>query len=186
MADESAAHGGQSSREIHDRLRGIKAIAFDVDGVLTDGGMWWGANGEEFKRFSFADIMGISLARRHGLILTLISGENSPLVDRYAAKLKIADVTKGCRDKASALREFAQRNSLELGEVCFMGDDVNDLPAMAICGFSAAPADARPAVLARVDFATTSPGGQGAVRELIEALFAAQQTDSATIYASSI
>src|SRR5271168_2648411 len=108
-----------------DQLRKIKAIALDVDGVLTDGGMWWGANGEEFKRFSFSDIMGLSLARRKGFTIALISGEASPLVDRYAAKMKIVDVAKGCRDKAAALRDFAQRNGLQLSEVCFMGDDVN-------------------------------------------------------------
>lgn len=180
------AASGKPSNGLQDKLRNVKAIALDVDGVLTDGGMWWGANGEEFKRFSFSDIMGISLARRHGLVLALISGEDSPLIDRYAAKLKIADVAKGCRDKASALREFARRNNLELTEVCFMGDDVNDLPAMSICGVSAAPGDARPAVLAKVDFAAGSAGGRGAVRELIEALFAAREIDSATVYANSI
>jgi 3-deoxy-D-manno-octulosonate 8-phosphate phosphatase (KDO 8-P phosphatase) len=180
MADKNTAP------EIQDRMRKIKAIALDVDGVLTDGGMWWGPSGEEFKRFSFTDIMGISLARRHGLLITLISGEDSPLVDRYAAKMKITDVTKGCRDKASALREFAQRNNLDLSEVCFMGDDVNDLPAMSICGLSAAPSDARPAVLGKVDFVATNPGGRGAVREFIEALFAASETNSATVYANSI
>jgi len=185
MADPKAA-SGQPLSGLHEKLRSIKAIALDVDGVLTDGGLWWGANGEEFKRFSFADIMGISLARRHGFILALISGEDSPLVDRYAAKMRIADVTKGCRDKAAALREFARRNDLDLAEICFVGDDVNDLPAMSICGLSAAPADARPAVLAKVDFAATSPGGHGAVRELIEALFSARETDSATVYADSI
>ncbi len=168
------------------RLRKIKAIAFDVDGVLTDGGMWWGANGEEFKRFSFSDVMGVSLARRHGFVLGLISGEDTPLIDRYAAKLKINHVTKGCRDKAAALRDFAGRSGIELEEVCFMGDDVNDLPAMSICGVSAAPGDARPAILARVDFVAGSPGGRGAVRELIEAIFAAHETDSATVYANSI
>jgi 3-deoxy-D-manno-octulosonate 8-phosphate phosphatase (KDO 8-P phosphatase) len=172
--------------ELQIKLRKVKALAFDVDGVLTDGGMWWGANGEEFKRFCFSDIMGISLARRYGLIVTLISGEDSPLIDRYAAKMKIADVTKGCRDKALALREFAQRNNLKLNEVCFMGDDVNDLPAISICGLSAAPADARPAVLARVDFIADNPAGRGAVRDLIEAVFTANGADSATIFANSI
>jgi 3-deoxy-D-manno-octulosonate 8-phosphate phosphatase (KDO 8-P phosphatase) len=183
MTDENAP---PLSSALQDRLRKIKAIALDVDGVLTDGGMWWGANGEELKRFAFSDIMGISLARRHGLTITLISGEDSPLIDRYAAKMKIADVTKGCRDKASALREFARRNKLDLAEVCFMGDDVNDLAAMSISGVSAAPADARPAVLAKVDFTAGSPGGKGAVRELIEALFTACETDSATVFANSI
>ena len=88
-------------------FRQVRAFALDVDGVLTDGGLWWGANGEEWKRFCFADIMGLSLARRAGLALGLISGENSALVDRYAAKMHIAFVVKNCRDKASALRDFA-------------------------------------------------------------------------------
>jgi 3-deoxy-D-manno-octulosonate 8-phosphate phosphatase (KDO 8-P phosphatase) len=184
MVEQDTAPRQRSMLE--QRLRSIKAIAFDVDGVLTDGGMWWGASGEELKRFSFSDIMGVSLARRQGLILALISGEDSPLVDRYAAKLKIAHVHKGCRDKASALREFARKNDLELAEVCFMGDDVNDLPAMNISGFSAAPVDARSVVLAKVDFVASSPGGRGAVRELIDALFAARGSDSATVYANSI
>jgi 3-deoxy-D-manno-octulosonate 8-phosphate phosphatase (KDO 8-P phosphatase) len=148
--------------------------------------MWWGAAGEEFKRFSFSDVMGISLARREGLTMALISGEDSPLIDRYAAKLKITDVAKGCRDKAAALREFAERNGLDLGEVCFMGDDVNDLPAMKICGLSAAPRDARTVVLEAVDFVADNRGGLGAVRDLVEALFAARNTNSATIFASSI
>ena len=164
------------------QLKSIKAIAMDVDGVLTDGGMWWGADGEEFKRFCFADIMGLSLARRAGFVLALISGENSPLVDRYAAKMHIAHVTKGCRDKATALREFAQRNSLDLHDVCFVGDDLNDLGAMEIAGFSAAPANARPEVLAKVNFVAKSNGGNGAVRELVDALLAAHGLDAETLF----
>ena len=87
-----------------DRFAAIRAIALDVDGVLTDGGVWWGPDGEEWKRFSFADIMGVSLARKAGLIVTLISGEDSPLVDRFAAKMNLTDITKGCKDKAGAVR----------------------------------------------------------------------------------
>jgi 3-deoxy-D-manno-octulosonate 8-phosphate phosphatase (KDO 8-P phosphatase) len=152
----------------------IRAVALDVDGVLTDGGLWWGPGGEEWKRFCFADIMGVSLARRAGLKLALISGEDSPLVDRYAAKMSISYVVKGCRDKATALREFAASSAIELAEICFMGDDVNDLPAMRIAGFSAAPANAAHDVLALADFIANSTGGNGAVRELIEALLAAR------------
>src|ERR1035441_4094167 len=95
-------------------LARVRAVALDVDGVLTDGGLWWGPGGEEWKRFCFADIMGVSLARRAGLELALISGENSPLVDRYAEKMQIRHVTKGCRDKAAALREFAAATGIEL------------------------------------------------------------------------
>ncbi len=152
----------------------IRAVAMDVDGVLTDGGLWWGANGEEMKRFCFSDIMGLSLARRAGIELALISGENSPLVDRFAEKMLIHHVVKGCRDKAAALREFAVAAGVSLKEICFMGDDINDLPAMQIAGLSAAPANAAVDVVAQAEFVAGSTGGNGAVRELIEALLHAQ------------
>lgn len=156
----------------------IKAIALDVDGVLTDGGFWWGPNGEEWKRFCFADVMGISLARKAGLIVALISGEESPLVDRFAEKLGITDMVKGCKDKAAALRAFADRRGLSLEEVCFMGDDVNDLEALEIAGLAAAPADARPEVLKRADFVASLPGGNGAVRGLVDSLLADLDTSN--------
>ena len=155
-------------------LETIKALALDVDGVLSDGGLWWGPGGEEWKRFSVADIMGVSLARRAGLTLALISGEDSPLVDRYAQKMLIKHVVKGCRDKAGALREFSSAADVKLDEVCFMGDDVNDLPAMAIVGLSAAPANAASVVLRKAKFIAKAAGGNGAVRELIDALLAAR------------
>lgn len=152
----------------------LKAIALDVDGVLTDGGVWWGPDGAEWKRFSFADIMGVSLARKAGLIVTLISGEDSPLVDRFAGKMGLGDITRGCKDKAGALRAFAERQRMQLDEICFMGDDVNDLAAMEIAGLSAAPANARPAVLREVDIVTEASGGNGAVRELVDLVLSGQ------------
>jgi 3-deoxy-D-manno-octulosonate 8-phosphate phosphatase (KDO 8-P phosphatase) len=153
-------------------MKTIKAIALDVDGVLTDGTFWWGPAGEEFKRFSFRDVMGVSLGRKAGLRFALLSGEDSPLVDRFAAKMGIGDVHKGCKDKASALQAFARKHSLDLGEVCFMGDDVNDLGALKIAGLSAAPADAHAAVRAKVKMVMRQSGGQGAVRELLDWLLA--------------
>jgi len=159
---------------LSDDLARIRALAFDVDGVLTDGGVWWGPGGEEWKRFCFEDIMGISLARRAGFELALISGEDSPLVSRYAEKMQIRQVIKGCRDKATALREIAASTGIELAEICYMGDDVNDLPAMQIAGISAAPANAASDVLAQAKFVAKKAGGNGAVRELIEALLAAR------------
>ena len=157
-------------------MKEIRAIALDVDGVLTDGGVWWGPNGEEWKRFSFADIMGVSNACKAGLIVTLISGEDSPLVDRFAEKFQITDITKGCRDKAAALRAFSERQQLPLAVICFMGDDINDIAAQQIAGLSAAPANAHPAVLAKATFITRNNGGNGAVRELIDAILAARAT----------
>ena len=166
-------------------LARIRAIALDVDGVLTDGAFWWGPGGEEWKRFCFADIMGVSLALRAGLELALISGEESPLVDRYAAKMNIRHVVKGCRDKEAALRGFAATSGIDLAEICFMGDDVNDLPAMQIAGLSAAPADAAADVLALADFIAKSAGGKGAVRELIEALLAARGLRAPGVFTGS-
>jgi len=163
-------------------LAHIRALALDVDGVLTDGGLWWGANGEEWKRFCFADIMGLSLARRAGLKLALISGEDSKVVDRYAGKMQIHHVTKGCRDKAAALRGFAATVGIALAEICFMGDDLNDLPAMSIAGFAAAPANAAHNVRAEADFVAKRPGGNGAVRDLVDALLAAQNLDPLEIF----
>jgi 3-deoxy-D-manno-octulosonate 8-phosphate phosphatase (KDO 8-P phosphatase) len=163
-------------------LARIRGMALDVDGVLTDGGVWWGPGGEEWKRFSFADIMGISLAQRAGIEFALVSGEDSPLVDRYAQKMHIRHVYKGCRDKAAALREFAAAAGIGLAELCFMGDDVNDLPAMEIAGFSAAPAGASPDVITLAAFVTKRSGGNGAVRECIESILAARQLDLKALY----
>ena len=148
----------------------VRAVALDVDGVLTDGTFWWGPNGEEFKRFCFADVMGISLARKAGLLFALISGEDTPIINRFAVKMGIADVYKGCKDKAGALQSFARDHGLDLHQVCFMGDDVNDLPAMALAGLSAAPANAHERVRSRAHFVTQNRGGHGAVRELLDTL----------------
>lgn len=163
----------------------IRALAMDVDGVLTDGGVWWGPNGEEWKRFCFADIMGVSLARRAGLVLALISGENSPLVDRYAEKMHIRHVFKGCRDKASALRGFAGAAHIDLSEVCFMGDDVNDIFAMEAAGFCACPSSAAAEVLEYVcahGFVAKASGGCGAVREYIEAILKARNLAARDVF----
>jgi 3-deoxy-D-manno-octulosonate 8-phosphate phosphatase (KDO 8-P phosphatase) len=146
----------------------IRAIALDVDGVLTDGCFIWGPNGEEFKKFCFLDVMGISLGKKNGLIFALISGEDTPLIDRYADKMGISAVYKGCKDKKTALQDFAQRNGFELEQVCFMGDDVNDVPALEIAGLAAAPATAHESARKMAHYLARSGGGRGAVRELID------------------
>ena len=158
-------------------LATLEAIAFDVDGVLTDGRLTWGPSGEEFKSFAFSDIMGISLARRLGLKLALISGEASPHVTRYAEKLKMHFVRKGCRDKAGALGEFSAECGVSLERTCFFGDDVNDLFAMEIAGLCACPANAAEEVreyVAARGFLAKQHGGHGAVREFVDAILRAR------------
>lgn len=164
-----------------DAIKKIRAVAMDVDGVLTDGTFWWGPNGEEFKRFCYADTTGISQAMRAGIRIVLISGESSPagmkLVERLAEKLKIEDVYKGCHDKEAAIREFAQRHSFDLSEVCFIGDDVIDVPAMAVVGLAVAPADAQEIARSKAQLVTHLNGGRGAVRELLDRLLANNSTE---------
>ena len=157
-------------------MEDIKAVALDVDGVLTDSTFIWGTNGEEYKKFSFTDVMGISRASKAGIIFALISGEDNVLVDRFAEKMKIAHVYKGIKDKASALTSFAENNKLELGQICFMGDDINDLGALQLAGFSAAPANAHESVKRTVNLITTRSGGNGAVRELLDLILAKKES----------
>ncbi len=146
----------------------------DVDGVLTDGTFSWSASGEESKRFSFEDVMGLSRARRAGLKLGLISGEDSPLVDRFADKIGIPNVAKGCKEKGVALSEFSNSTRIPLERIAYIGDDVNDLPALAIAGLGVAPANAQPPVKAVAALVLARSGGQGAVRELVEMILAAR------------
>lgn len=151
-------------------LDGIKAVVLDVDGVLTDGTLYWGAGPEEWKRISFLDIMGVSIGQRAGLQFALISGENGPLLDRLVQRLRIAHVYGGRKDKAEALREFAAAAGLTLAQICYVGDDVNDVPAMRLAGLAAAPASAHRSAREAARVVTESDGGHGAVREIIDLL----------------
>jgi 3-deoxy-D-manno-octulosonate 8-phosphate phosphatase (KDO 8-P phosphatase) len=146
----------------------------DVDGVLTDGTVWLDEAGRESKRISFADIMGVSLGRRAGLLFGFVSGESGPCLDQIAKKFGIAEVYAGCKDKAAAVGDFAARHDLDLGEVCFIGDDVNDVEALEISGLAVTPADAQAVASAKASVVTSRPGGGGAVREVIDRLLASR------------
>jgi 3-deoxy-D-manno-octulosonate 8-phosphate phosphatase (KDO 8-P phosphatase) len=151
-------------------VRQIRAVAFDIDGVFTDGSVWLGPGGEEYKRACFLDIMGVSRARRAGVLVAFISGEDTPFVHQLAQRLGVVDVWAGCGDKASAFRELGERHGLNLREIGFMGDDVNDVEAMGLAGFAAAPSTAHRTALAVASLVTERAGGQGAVREAIDFL----------------
>ena len=127
------------------------------------------------KRISFADVMGVSLGRRAGLIFALISGESGAVLDVIATKLGITDVYPGCKDKAAALRDFAAKHELGLDQVCFIGDDVNDVAAMGIGGLAVAPSGAQPAARAAATLVTAAAGGEGCVREVVDMLLAGAQ-----------
>lgn len=148
----------------------IKAVALDIDGVLTDGSFLWDGGGVELKKFHFRDVMGIARATRNGTRFAIISGEKNGIVDRIAAKFGITDIHQGCSDKGAALRFFSETSGIPLNQICFMGDDINDLDALKLAGLSATPADAHDAVLSVARIITKKNGGCGAVRELLDIL----------------
>ena len=125
---------------------------------------------------SFLDVMGISLGKKRGLLFAIISGEDSPFLDRFAKKMDIVDVYKGCKDKAAALRDFARKHYLDLEQVCFVGDDVNDVPALELAGLAVVPATAHADARSRAGLVTKAVGGQGAVREVVDMILAKQRS----------
>ena len=155
-------------------LKHIRLFATDVDGVLTDAGMYYSESGEELKKFNTRDGMGIKLLQRAGLITALVTQERTKLVARRGEKLMIPEVHQGVMDKLSLVREMAERHGLSMDQVAYMGDDINDLSTLQAVGFSATPADGLPQVLAAVDYVCTKKGGEGAVREIVEMILQAQ------------
>ena len=155
------------------RLAAVSLVAFDVDGVLTDGGLWIGPRGAEWKRFDVRDGLGLAALVRVGVRVAFVSGRRSRAVATRARDLGIAADLQGVRDKAAAVRGLRRRFDVPRAAVLFVGDDVVDLPAFGESGLSAAPADARPEVLAAADAVLHSPGGRGAAREVAEAVLRA-------------
>lgn len=157
-------------------LRGIRLFATDVDGVLTDAGMYYSESGDEWKKFNTRDGMGIKLLQKAGLITAIITQESTKIVMRRAQKLTIPEVHQGTHDKLSVLNDLIARHGLTMEQVAYIGDDVNDLQALGAVGFSASPADGMPPVLKTVRYVCKKKGGEGAVREVADLILAAQQS----------
>ena len=157
-----------------DRCRRIQLILSDVDGVLTSGGIVFDNQGVELKQFHIRDGLGIRLWQRAGYKFGLITGRSSQIVKLRAAELGIEIVRQGFEQKWSATEEIAQSLGLSLEQVCFIGDDLPDLPVIRRVGLGVAVADAAAEVRAAAHLVTVKPGGQGAVRELIETILKAQ------------
>jgi 3-deoxy-D-manno-octulosonate 8-phosphate phosphatase (KDO 8-P phosphatase) len=155
-------------------LRKIRLIATDVDGVLTDGGMYYSDSGHQMKKFNVWDGMGLALLRRAGLIVGIITTEQTKLVAERAKKLQITEVHQGIWDKLGVLQEMGQRYGVTLKEMAFIGDDINDLEALKGVGFSASPANGRPEIRKIVHYVCNAKGGEGAVRELADMILQAQ------------
>ena len=155
-------------------LKRVRALVLDVDGVLTDGGMYYGPGGEGLKRFNVKDGMGLRLVLEAGIAVALISGEASEILKRRAEKLRIADVFIGVEDKLKTLEGFLAARKIPFEDAAYVGDDVNDLAAMNKVGLPVAVADAVPQVRKAARWVLSRRGGDAAVREVCDAILAAR------------
>ena len=151
------------------RFAPMRLLVLDVDGTLTAGAIYMGPEGEACKRFSAKDGLGLKLLQAAGVEVAILTGRTSAIVSNRAAELGITRVVQGIAEKPAALRRLAAETGVSLAETGYMGDDLNDLAAMSLCGVRACPADAVPEVRALCQFVSDLPGGQGAVRQFCEA-----------------
>lgn len=159
---------GPGLAELTAKAARVRALVFDVDGVLTDGGLYYGPSGEAQKRFDVRDGHGFVLARLTGLPTAILSGRRSEAVEVRARELGVVTVVQGSRDKAAGLQVVANALGVPPSACAYMGDDVNDLVVFDRVGLSSCPGDAVAVVRERVDLVTRATGGHGAARELIE------------------
>lgn len=152
----------------------IALMGFDVDGVLTDGTLYYSSRGDEMKGFQTRDGHGIRMLMDAGIWVAIITGRTSQIVEQRARNLGIDLVLQGVDDKRTAMRDLLSKLGLGFDRAGYMGDDVVDLPLLRACGFSATVADAHPLVLEHVDHVSVHAGGRGAVREICEYLLRVQ------------
>ena len=160
-----------------ERARRIRLMILDVDGVLTDGTLWYGARGiEELKGFHSADGLGLQMLRQSGVHAAILSGRTSSGVAARALELGIEHVLQGIGDKLAAYRSLIERLGLTPEQTGYMGDDLVDIPVLARCGFACAPGESPEEVRKRAHYVCAAPAGRGAVREVCEFLMRAQGT----------
>jgi 3-deoxy-D-manno-octulosonate 8-phosphate phosphatase (KDO 8-P phosphatase) len=161
-------------KTLHERCGPIELLVVDVDGVLTDGGIVYGSDGIELKQFHVRDGSGLKSWERAGKRAAFITGRRSAVVERRGLELGVPFVIQGALEKLSALRQLLAETHLAPEQVCYVGDDLADLPPLRHCGLAVAVADACPEARAEAHYITQAPGGRGAVREAIELILRAQ------------
>jgi 3-deoxy-D-manno-octulosonate 8-phosphate phosphatase (KDO 8-P phosphatase) len=164
------------SDDILARAKKIKCVVLDVDGVMTDGGLGIGDDGQEYKFFSSMDGLGMKLLKNTGVEMAIITGRTSNVVKKRAETTGIAHFYQGVEDKLEAFNDLLQRMHLEADEVAFVGDDVVDAPAMLRCGLALTVPSGHHMLKPHVHYITAAPAGRGAVREVCELIMQAQGT----------
>ncbi len=165
---------------LHERAAAVKVMGFDVDGVLTDGRLYFGPEGDTLKTFHTRDGHGLKLLRAGGIEPVVISGRRNAALTLRCQELGVVGIF-GVEDKVAAMAQLLSERRLDFSCAGYMGDDVVDLPLMRRCRFAAAPADAHPEVRLRAHWISAYPGGSGAVRELCEHLLRASGAWSAVM-----
>jgi len=163
------------------RAARVGLVVLDVDGVLTDGRLYYGPDGESLKVFDVRDGHGIKMLAAHGIECAILSARNSPIVERRARELGIVRVLQGRGDKTAGFRELLDAVRLGAAQAAYIGDDLPDLPVLAAAGFAATVDDARDEVKAVVHWIAPQPGGHAAVRALAEFILRAQGIDLTTL-----
>jgi 3-deoxy-D-manno-octulosonate 8-phosphate phosphatase (KDO 8-P phosphatase) len=160
--------------EVVEKARRVELLSLDVDGVLTDGHLYYSEAGIEAKAFSTQDGAAVKMLIESGLPVAIITGRTSELVARRAAELGIEHLYQGAEDKTEALAELARTTAIDAANMAHAGDDLPDLPLFNRVGFCVAVPEAHPVILERADYVTTAPAGLGAVRELCQLLLEAR------------
>jgi len=172
--DEALA---KKNHHFADRIKKVKLVLTDNDGVLTDNGVYYSSSGELLKRFSIRDGMGIERLREIlGIETGIITGEVSEAIRKRAEKLSITNLYLGVKDKLEALQIILKKHQLKYEEIAYIGDDVNDYNIIKAVGFAAAPADAMSYIKEIVDYVCVAKSGNGAFRELAELIIAVQKS----------
>ncbi len=154
--------------------RKVELAVFDIDGVMTDGRLFFTDSGEQIKAFHVRDGLGLKALMKYGIRVAVITARTSGALERRMNELGIDRVMQGHHDKATALQRLLEAESVAPESVCYTGDDLVDWPAMRQCGLKCAPADADEWIRQQADFVTRNPGGRGAVREVCELILTAQ------------
>jgi len=165
-----------SSEEFIARARRIKLLIFDVDGVLTDGSLFYGDDGQEYKAFNSRDGHGIKMLRQTGVDAAILTGRTSQVVLHRARNLGISRIIQGSHDKLPSYEAMLSESGLAAEETAYMGDDVVDLPVLRRCGLALTVPEAPPEVMRRAHYVTRAPAGRGAAREVCELIMRAQGT----------
>lgn len=169
----------EKNKKLKSKAEQIKLVLTDVDGVLTDTGIYYSPDGEMIKRFSIRDGMGVERLRKHaGIETAIMTGENSGTVKARAQKLKITQVYLGVTDKKSLFDEILKKNQLQPENIAFIGDDVNDLEIMKLVGLTACPGDGMSFIKDISDYICENKGGYGAFREFAELILALQHSNN--------